>query len=89
MAVSQFPKSIILKNVCSHFQMFAAMRFILLLLVLLTVEAQEGSFMEIQHSYEPSFQPVREVINVDFGYVGSVILATGMLLVQPLVVAFS
>ena len=72
------------------FQMNAAMRFILLLLVLLTVEAQEGSFMEIQHSsYEPSFQPVREVINVDFGYVGSVILATGMLLVQPLVVAFS
>ena len=71
------------------FQMSAAMRFILLLLVLLTVEAQEGSFMEIQHSYEPSFQPVREVINVDFGYVGSVILATGMLLVQPLVVAFS
>ena len=71
------------------FQMNAAMRFILLLLVLLTVEAQEGAFMEIQHSYEPSFQPVREVINVDFGYVGSVILATGMLLVQPLVVAFA
>ena len=73
------------------FQMFAAIRFILLLLVLLTVEAQEGSFMEAQHHYEPEFQPVREVINVDFDawYVLSVILATGMLLVQPLVVAFS
>jgi len=39
----------------------------------------------MEHHYEP----VREVINVDFGYVGSVILATGMLLVQPFVVAFS
>jgi len=47
--------------------------------------------MEIEHHYEPSFQPVREVINVDFDawYVLSVILATGMLLVQPLLVAFS
>jgi len=44
---------------------------------------------KIQHSYEPSFQPVREVTNVDFGYIGSVILATGMLLVQPLLVVFS
>jgi len=50
---------------------------------------EEDSFMEIQHSYEPSLQPVREVNYVDFGYIGSVILATGMLLVQPLLVAFS
>ena len=71
--------------------MFAAMRFFLLLLVLLTVEAQgfKESIMEIEHHYEPDFQPVREVINVDIGYIGSVILATGMLLVQPLLVAFS
>ena len=82
--------------------MFAAMRFILLLLVLLTVEAQEDSIMEMEHHSsltsvldelakldEPQLQPVREVINVDFGYIGSVILATGMLLVQPLVVALS
>ena len=69
--------------------MFAAMRFILLLLVLLTVEAQGFKESIMEHHYEPGFQPVREVINVDFGYIGSVILATGMLLVQPLVVAFS
>ena len=71
------------------FQMCAAIRFILLLLVLLTVEAQGFKESIMEHHYEPDLQPVREVINVDFGYIGSVILATGMLLVQPLVVAFS
>ena len=71
------------------FQMCAAIRFILLLLVLLTVEAQGFKESIMEHHYESDLQPVREVINVDFGYIGSVILATGMLLVQPLVVAFS
>ena len=69
--------------------MFAAIRFILLLLVLLTVEAQGVKESIMEHHYESDLQPVREVINVDLGYIGSVILATGMLLVQPLVVAFS